>query len=188
VGLLERLRYVRRNDSGTTSRNFPVSCSLSDTECFETNKYKDLVPDDQKAGIAYLEQRSGAQYNITGPKQKVIEGRETIRLVCWLNYPKLGLSDCKEETRFVLAALNALVGRHDFTVDGVKGMINIIKGRVIANDFREIFGRYSYNDKQWAFFWPYAYFAIDLDCKVMISTDCLNDVTLGNAFDCVTTY
>lgn len=169
-------------------KTFPVSCYVSASDCFEGGKYYDLVPDGQYASVAYFEQRGGATLTTAGPNRREWAFEENLRFVCWLNYPKLGLSDCLGPERFAMAFLNAVMGTRTFTVDGISGRLAITRARLVDRDYRQVFGRYSYTDKQHVFFHPYDFFAVDLTARVAINGDCLTDVTLGDPVDCVVTY
>lgn len=169
-------------------KTFPVSCYLSAQDCFDGGKYFDLVPDDKYSSVAYFEQRGSSTLSTAGPNKREWAFQEELRFVCWLNYPKLGLSDCKGPERFALSFLSSIMGSRNFTVDGISGRLDINNARLLPRDFRQVFGRYSYSDKQHVFFSPYDFFAVDLTARVHINRDCLADVTLGDEITCVTTY
>lgn len=188
-GIVRPVNIRQEADEGVfVDRIFPVSCGVTGTDCFDGGKYLDLVPDDQYKSVAYFEQRGGASLEQSTVHRKMWSGVEQVRFVCWLNYPALGLDDCRGPERFALATLAQIVGTRDFTVDGISGRLDISRASIAERDPAQVFGRYSYADKQWAFFWPYDFFAIDFTAKVTILGGCLEDVTLGEAVECVTTY
>lgn len=169
-------------------RLFPVSCYLSAADCFETGKYNDLVPDDRYASVAYFEQRGGAGVTIDGPRRREWKFSEEMRFVCWLNYSRLGLDDCKGSERFALAALDTIFGVHDVNTDGLTGRLNVTRARIAPREYQRIFGQYSYGDKQWAFFFPYDFFAVDFTAELTIGGGCVDDVDLGTPVACTITY
>lgn len=175
-------------DGQYIGKTLPVSCYLSASDCFDTGKHLDLVPDDQYASVAYFEQRGTSALSTGGPKVREWVFEEALRFVCWLNYPKLGLNDCKGPERFAIQFLSAIMASRTFTVDGISGRLDINSARLLPRDHRQIFGRYSYADKQHVFFSPYDFFAVDLTCRVHLNRDCLTGVTLGDEITCVTTY
>ena len=187
-GIAKPVVIPMETENGTINRVFPVSCYLSAFDCFETGKYNDLVPDDQYASIAYFEQRGGATITVDGPKRNRWFFTEQLRFVCWLNYPKLGIGDCLGPERFALQFLSNILTVHEMSVDGLTGRVNITRASIVDRDHRKIFGQYSYSDKQWAFFHPYDYFAVDFTAQLEIPGGCVNDVTLGSEITCVTTY
>ena len=188
-GIVRPVTIRQEVDEGQyIAQTFPVSCGVTGTDCFDGGKYLDLVPDDQYRSVAYFEQRGGAALRESTTARKIWAGVENVRFVAWLNYPALGLDDCRGPERFALATLARIVGTRNFTVDGITGRLDVTEARILERDEREVFGRYSYAEKQWAFFWPYDFFAIDFTARVTIPGGCLEDVTLGAAVECVTTY
>jgi len=187
-GLAIPVNIRDEGESGIVSRIFPVSCYLSASDCFETGKYNDLVPDDRYASVAYFEQRGGSTVSTDGPKRREWLFTEEMRFVCWLNYARLGLDDCRGSERFAIAALSKFFGVNDVSVDGLEGRLNIRRARIVPKSHQEVFGRYSYGDKQWAFFFPYDFFAVDFTAELTIGGGCVQDVDLGTPVDCTVTY
>lgn len=169
-------------------RTFPVSCDLTETECFEQGKYKNLVPNDAYMSVAYLEQQGGATVQAEGPKFNELTATERVRFVCWLNMKRLGIDNCEGTTAFELAAIDALIGEHRAEVDGLNVAVLIRTVRVLPKSPAAVFGAYSYAGMRWAFFWPYDFFAVEFDAVTRVNRSCIADVTLGTPVNCVTTW
>lgn len=169
---------------------FPVSCDISATDCFETGKYSQLVPNDAYKSVCWFEQNGDAPTQLSGAKAKVATATQNMRFVCWLNLKKLGYDDCKGTTRFELAVIKALSGSRSFTVDGITGRIDVVSTSVIQQDRARVFGRYSFaearNDA--VFFWPYGFFAVDLVCKVSVPVGCVDDLVSETEIECITNW
>ncbi len=175
-------------DGQYAGKTFPVSCYLSASDCFDSGKFMDLVPDERYASVAYFEQLGGASLAASGPNRREWAFEEQLRFVCWLNYPALGLDDCLGPERFALAFLAAVDGTRNFTVDGISGRLDITRARLLPRDNMQVFGRYSYAGKQHVFFSPYDFFAVDLVAKATVNGACIQDVTLGIPVECTVTY
>lgn len=167
---------------------YPISRYVSASDCFDREKWKDLIPDDKYASVCYFEQRGSSKITMDGPKDTFWVFKETLRFVAWLNYPKLGLDFEQGPERFALNVANTVYGNHSISVDGIDGELQILSAQLMPRDFRQIFGRFSYADKQNAFFRPYDFFAVDFECKVRINAACLADVSLGSEVECVVTF
>lgn len=169
-------------------KSFPVSCDMSASECYEQGKYKNLVPNEMYKSVSYFEHFTSVNNSESKHGQGIWEANTSVRFVCWLNMRKLGIDDCKGTSLLELAVLNALVGVHDIDVDGVKGRLTIRTAKIIPHDYRQIFGKYSYSNKDAVFFHPYEFFAIDFDVKIEINRNCLVDVTFGAPIECLTNW
>lgn len=175
-------------DSGSVRKTLPVSMSLNDTACLETGRHSKLVPDSRYKSVAYLEEQGGATLTYTGAKANEITSIQRVRFVCWLNMQKLGYLDTKGTMRFAVEALNAIKGRRAFTVDTVQGELEVNRATIMEKDPQRIFSRYSYSDLSWAFFWPYDFFAVEFEARVMVSAACFEDSTAQSEIVCLTQW
>lgn len=169
-------------------RSYPISRHLSASECYEQGKYKNLVPNDQYKSVAYLEEVSNGAIGYTSNKGNFYEADYTVRLVCWLNFKKLGLEDDQGTTRFELAIMNAIKRQTKFTVNGIQGTVYVRSVKSIERDSRAIFGKWTYQKEDAFFFWPYGYFALDINCKLQINGGALPEITLGTEVTCLEEY
>lgn len=179
------------SDEGANRKTFPVSCSLSASECFEQDKYKNLVPNDAYKSVCYIEEVAINAFEFGGSKRKSWTTTARIRVVCWLNYNKLGLDDCKSTDRFALALIAAVMennGYYSFDIDSIKGAVHIQGAKIVEKNPNVVFGRYSYANMSHLFFWPFDFFAVDFSCGIHISGGCVPGLTLGSEVTCLTNW
>lgn len=179
------------SEEGPNRQTFPVSCNLSSIECFEQDKYKNLLPNQSYKSVCYIEELSQSNIDFDGPKSVYWNTILRFRVVCWLNFLKLGFDDCKGTDRFALALIKAVLNQgkqYAIDRDGIKGALKIISAKVVEKDHRNIFGRYSYNAMTHLFFWPYDYFAAEFQAAVTISGGCIDDLELGEEIECLTNW
>lgn len=179
------------SEEGANTKTFPVSCYLSNAECFEQGKYRNLVPNDAYKSVCYVEEGGYSNIEFSGPRRNSWNSVARIRVVCWLNYNKLGLDDCKSTDRFALAMMDAIMngnGFYSFNTDSIKGSIHIQTARIVEKNPQIVFGKYSYYNMPHLFFWPYDFFAIDLSMNMMISGGCVPSLTLGSEVECLTNW
>ena len=171
-------------------KTFPISCNVSATDCLETGKYTQLVPNDAYKSVCWFEETGDAPTEISGPKAKTATAVQNMRFVCWLNLKRLGYDDCQGTTRFELAVIKALSGARSFTVDGITGRIDVTRTSIIQQDRARIFGRYSFAESRndAVFFWPYGFFAVDLVCRVMVGVGCIDDLVSETEIECITNW
>lgn len=169
-------------------KSFPVSCQLTNEECWELEKYKNLVPDDSYKSVSYFEADNRTTTNASGTKLNEWTYTTTIRFVCWLNLPALGINDCKGTGRFEVQVSKAVMGHKEFSIDGVDGSLHIRNANLVEKSASRIFGRYSYGDKEKVYFFPYDFFAIDFDISMRINANCIPALTLSDPIDCITNW
>lgn len=187
-GVAIPVSITQQTKNGPVIKVLPVSCDVDDTDCLETGKHPKLVPNSTYKSVAYLEEQGSTTVNFAGAKAGEITATSRIRLVVWLNMQKLGYDDCKGTNRFELETLNAIKGFREFTVDGVTGTVNISRTSIVQKVSTNIFAKYSYSDHQWAFFWPYDYFAVDFDATVKVGAGCLTSSTEQTVIECITNW
>lgn len=170
------------------AKTFPISCDLNSKECFELGKYQNLLPNDKYKSVAYFEHNNNTKLVESNLIGNPWEASTTIRFVCWLNMRLLGLDDCFGTSRFEIVTAKDIIGVHRFTVDSIDGKLTVRTANIVQKDPRVIFGRYSYADKDHVFHHPFDFFAIDFDLKIEINPACLNDMTIPDPLDCLTTW
>lgn len=180
--------FAVTGENGAIRKTMPVSCNLNDTACLETGKYSKLVPDSLYKSVAYLEEQGPASIVYAGAKANEITSTQRVRFVAWLNMQRLGYDDCVGTMRFAAEALNAIKGRRSFTVDSVSGEMDINRASILEKDPQRVFSRYSYSELQWAFFWPYDFFAIEFEARVMVNAACFESSTAQTAIKCLTNW
>ena len=166
--------------TGTVTKKFPVSCDVSHRDCI-SNKQHHLVPDSKLKSLIYFED-NGASPN--GKTSRGLTFTGSIRLVCWLNNDKLGVTGCNSSS-YATAQLVTLL----LQVKNINGQtpLNLITVDDIAIPRKDssIFSRYSYNEltNQYLLY-PYDYFALDLTVTYEIPFACINDDWVTTQIEC----
>jgi hypothetical protein len=165
----------------------PVSSYLSSDQCFQQNKYKNLVPDDRYASMAYFD-ASGSQTSAieqsTRLKFNGVEITTTFKLVVWVNMPKLGLTNPEDISLIALQANNAIMKDFQGTFNGANVHMNITRTNILI-DRASCFGAYAYADKQHLFMWPYGFFGIQATARTLMPLNCFSEIQY-NPQSCIT--
>lgn len=167
----------------------PVSSHLSSDQCFNQNKYKNLVPDDRYASLAYFDAAGSTTNAIeqsTRLKSRGVEVTTTFKLVYWINLPKLGLNNPEDISLLALATNNAIMKDFEGTYSGANVHL-LISRSAILTDRGSVFGSYAYGDKQHLFMWPYGFFAIQATARILLPLSCFSEITF-NSQPCITQW
>jgi len=190
-GIVRPVSQVREGEEGRTFVDtFPVSRYVSVADCFDNGMQRDLIPDEAYKSVAYWEQRGSSTITPGGPKGLQWNISQTLRLVVWLNFAKIGLTDYDTTDELELYAIKQLHGLHGDinTALGYKFGFRVSGFETIQREPRTIFAPYSYSDKEWAFSWPYGFFAVDFNVNVELAAGCIVAPTLGDEITCITTW
>lgn len=175
-------------DNTLTTATFPVSTALSAEECFNRGKYVNLVPNDAYKSVCYFEGlNSAARVTPDGPQAKIADVQQTVRFVCWLNMKALGYTDFEDVGLMALAAVKTFSGLHAINIDGKIGRLLVSSLRVIL-DRQAVFGQYTYWDKQAFFMWPFAFFAVEMECRLQLPMGCIEAIGLPEPIECITQW
>ena len=178
-------------DGEQVSYIFPVSDDVSNLLCSETGRYEDLTPNDAYETVVYFE--SDGQLQDVSNMYERAELQGSVRVVCWMNYAKLGPSDQTPavlrnyKARLIRDFVRTLEGtgrRHTVTETGFDGAIVRILGQIsTTEDVYSIFSDYDLPQEVTLF--PYSAFAIDLDVELITTWDCITSVTDGADWTCI---
>ena len=166
-------------------KTFPVSSTTSGKECWEGGKYQALVPNSNYSSVVYFEQMNPlTSIEISGIKKGIQSLRARVRLVAWMNLPKLGFSDLRTD----LAAMQLITA-----VNGVyqpTGDLSNIRGKFEFLEMPErsaaIFSRYTYGDEvQNLLLYPYDYFALDFYLTILVNLNCNYTLTPSTPINCI---
>src|SRR5690554_4531939 len=131
---------VELRDREGNAEYYPVSCSVTAQDCFETGKYKALAPDDKYTSVLFWDQITPVSIAYKSPK--VYRATATVRLVGWFNLNRLGITSCDG---FDAVLIYSLITGKGLSVS------TPIKAGSIRLEFEEveikgpdIFSRYSY--------------------------------------------
>lgn len=147
----------------------PVSEDVSSVECFDTDHYKELIPEASKKGIVYIEEAgdvSMVRY------QNLHRFSQKLRLVAWVNLPKAGFPSTSFDPIYPIVRLIRL---KDLGVQGVKLLaienINILKRETTI---KNVFGKYNYQSDLFALCsWPYTVYAVEFTLVGSLNQSCL---------------
>lgn len=168
---------------------FPASCSVSEADCRNNQRYQDLMPDSTKASVVYFEQRTDLQdkgfISFGGVQSRTHKKFEVkLRLVCWLNLKKLGLVNCNAADSAVRSFYNILCQEIKPTdpVFPPESEIEVKAINVIKKD-KSIFQPYNYPVH--TFLYPYDYFAIDFTVSLVMCIGQDYTMPIGTPITCV---
>lgn len=179
------------NGNATTyTDTFPVSRYVSVSDCFDGGMYRSLIPDESYKSVVYWEQRGNANISQGGPKGLQWRVDQSMRLVCWLNFQKIGLTNYDDTDKLELYMLQQIHSQHGQikTTGGYKFRLGVSRFRPVERSERVVFGPYSYSGKEWAFSWPYGFFAIDFEFTAELAAGCITAPTLGSEITCIETW
>lgn len=182
-GLVRPMRVQMPSSGGTIEKTFPVSCSVSASNCFESGKYRDLVPDDRYKSVAYWEDLSGLSF-LPGRRAGTLRATATVRFVCWVNLKAVGIDSCDGLEALVMNAIGLTESKTNID-DPVRIASITMKPVGIESKDLRVFQSYSYDDLDKMFYFPYDFFAIRYEISFLISKDCLPTIEI-NPIECIT--
>jgi len=166
---------------------FPISCGVTAKECWEEGRYQDLIPNDEFSSVVYLEQTDGMRPDGI---ERISGGRvfykftERLRLVAWLNLPRLGIEDCNGADAVTMGLIKNLNNEWDKLDEPMK--IYNLKTTVVGIEpkHQNPFEKYSYNEVAEMWLYPYDYVSIIIQVDVMLAEACLEDFVPGDVVEC----
>lgn len=166
---------------------FPISASVEGRSCWETGKYSDLVPDSNRKSVFYFEQLRAL--SIGNMQDRSMIGLSTsVRLVGWLNLPKLGHTDnLFVASEISLHLINLLRGEHEGQA-GTSLENATIEMRFLGQPAKsaDLFRAYTYDNQLFGLLLhPYDYFALDFDVLVNIPRGCISEFVAASPVDCL---
>lgn len=175
-------RTIRDKNDRSIVETYPVSCKCDQSNCFDTGRYKDLVPDAKYASLAYWEQVG----NIRSEKYKkrIYKYETSLDLIVWLNLPKLGIDECHVNGLVLTDLQNVLSGK--FNSNDAIGSIDVsLAFQHSHNSVRLIFNKYAYGNVEHLFFYPYQALAFRYDISWLGMPDCLPGLECSEPIECV---
>ena len=194
------------------TKNYPIGRMVAGGICTEGEQSNIFEPNADFKSVSYLEQvETLASVRIAPYKYNVRENvwlfRERFRFVCWMNITQFskyivdpmsgepmvdGEGNAPVEpyistTRFELAALKAVVGKYEILAEENEGLLGKMKVEpygVVRHSPREVFGRYEYSEYEWAFVYPYDFFAVEFETEILIPSSCIGEMEAGIPIKC----
>lgn len=179
-------RMVQIADNVWARETFPVTCGVTAAQCWEDQKYLDLVPNDLYASIFYFEEITNTAFREAGGAKNALLTFETIiRLVGWLNLPKLGETACSVDWKMIPQIIKAMRGDYATISPVLNGRVGLEVHQLVRKS-PDIFSQYSYDNTVLGFLlYPFDYFAIDFRAVLQIPQGCFEDYTPGEVYDCL---
>lgn len=171
AGLVRPIRYKK----GEAEFVIPISIDVQDPLACTDEELNKLIPNGNYASLLYFEDGGWAPTRDPRTRRKSYVSR--LRLVCWLNTPKLGgnafAGDLAQQD-----VIGALEG-HVLVAGPYQGLMVRVAGSPVKNG--SIFAQYTYREAERQYLnYPYDYFAIDLECSFRIKPGCEDDLLKGD--------
>lgn len=172
AGIVKPVTISEDIDGQKRVKTFPVACNVTEADCV-SGQYTDLVPNSQKNSVIYFEDL-GVQF--IGNVKSEMRFRSQLRLVCWLNLKRMGITDCNWSSTATLhiikSILQADVPFNSTPFTGMKytGISQPVKSA-------SIFSKYSYSEQVNQYLlYPYDYFAVDFVVEYGVKAACIEDL------------
>lgn len=190
VNTASRLVQVGETDAGVPiydKEYFPVSCGVTETECWENGRYQDLIPNSDYKSIFYFEQIDGMRPD--GEERKgggkvFYRFSEKLRFVGWLNLPELGISDCNGSSTIVASLIKNLIQEWKGLTDPMRVYRLNTSFVGVEPKFQNPFEKYSYKEMSEMWLYPYDYMSILVQVDALISEACLGEYEAADPVVC----
>lgn len=179
LGWVERFGGVTRlltmgfgeNERGIMQyKTFPISCSVSDVDCVQNQRYQDLVPDSSKKSVLYWEVEQGLTDSGQLRERRNLRSlRGRAKLIGWLNTDLLGVNECNTAAKAARSILPILYKQITAGNAGAlfdKATVDFqFSGEAVKD--KAIFSHYNYGSDVDAYLLhPYDFFALTVDIQV----------------------
>lgn len=196
-GVVRPVAHRVETDEGVfVTKYYPIGNIKNGEFCGESGQTNIVEPNDQFKSVSYIEQVGGSTIQIDpalyNAKQKFWRFTERFRFVCWLRFSQFtsdaeGTTPYVSTTRFEAEVMNALTG--DYTIEaadneGISGEMSVSPIRVIESNPRDVFGKYDYQEKEWAFVHPYGFFAVEFETEIIVPSGCIAAMETGIPVNC----
>lgn len=182
TGLVRAVVISEETEAGKKRKSFPVACNVSAADCTNTSNLKELCPDDSKKSVMYFEENGGSQ--LIGFEKGNFKYRAQLRLVGWLNLPKLGVTSCSWSAAAVLNIINVMPLDY-FNITGKPYTRCKITGLNEVNKSAAIFSKYTYDEavNQYLIY-PLDYFALDITIEYVVPRNCIEALIPAEPINC----
>lgn len=162
-----------------SEKRFPIACNVEGLQCWNQGKYQELAPNQNYQSLMYFEQLGASSYIANHRDTKT---KTRLRLVCWFNLAKMGLTVCSTPESIIFELIEAV------TTTGATGTgVNYQTNAVLFQRSPDIFLKYSYDRYiiENMLLYPYDYFAIDIDVECTISKGCFSPFVPLTEITCI---
>lgn len=193
-GLTTTVNKVTESQNGLlVKKSFPVSASVSGVQCWENNRYLDLVPNSQFKSVIYYEQVRDTIVTemITGRRSKASVFDTELRLVCWINLAQLGITETSINYKLIPTIVKALLSPKNVPpgndLEDIVYGVEITKLIIESKEYtrNNIFGKYNYDTNDRIFFYPFDYFSLRFTLNWKSNINCEIDLGMDTPISCV---
>ena len=180
AGVVKVLSLMQKDQTGKmVKKMFPADCQTTLQQC-ESGRYKDLLPDSSKKSVLYLEEAGPAQ--VLRSEGGLNFWRANYNLVCWLNMPKLGFSDCSYSS----VAINGILSKIPVT-PFKKGIYQRVSIRVLAQrpKSENAFAKYAEESTLQYLMFPFDHFTLQVQVDFAVNKDCLTAMPINEPLNCL---
>ena len=150
-------------------QRFPIAANVNGAECWRSGTYKDLAPNTSLKSVMYFEQI--APETITPDSKGIISSSVKLRLVCWFNLKKLGVTgELPASVKYEL--ISQVQNKLTVAINSINSSVSFNATQVITDP--SVFSKYSYEKAiiENMLLYPYSYFAIDFTANWLIQPSC----------------
>lgn len=181
--------------NGKQTIRLPVTFGVDGQQCYESGKLFDLSPNDRYRSVMFFEDQTGTTVTREGKGYYSFAG--TLRLLAWLNLAKLGHQEGGYYSDLVSATvINTLLAgdrtipvtadpEETFPMEGAIVQVDTVR---ILRKERGLFSRYTAAEWQRAFVYPFDFFALDIDARLIVGRNCFTAADVGEEVTCITEY
>lgn len=167
AGMTQVARVSQQSGDTKVEKRYPISCAMTFDESCKKGCYDELAPNSEYRSLIYFEDGSFA---FTGKAGKKKYYQSTLRLVCWLNYKKLG-GGCGQTGNYIIDIIKSLPA-FPVQVDDILGLNIEVMSQVPRSN--AIFSQYTYNELQTQYLMlPYDYFALEIRTTFYVIPECV---------------
>lgn len=173
-------------------KSFPITESMIGARCFETGRYKDLLPDHAFESVIFWEEDGPAAFSkstFPASRRKLgggfIDMSQNMTLLVWLNLKALGKDEAFGSTGVQMALMRVI--NRTYKVLTVPFRIRRLSFEVTGRLTRDsnIWAKYTALDNaNTLFLYPYDHFALSVQVKATIPVACLPPYAPAAALEC----
>jgi hypothetical protein len=169
IDKLAGLTQVAKINQNGVEKRYPISCAMAfDDVCVE-GCYDELAPNSAYQSVVYFEDGG---FSFSKQERNRLYYESSLRLVAWLNYKKLG-GGCGSTGNYIIDIIRALPS-YPVNIDDLMGVNIQVNSQAIRGT--DIFGKYTFNEKQTQYFMlPYDAFALEIKTTFFLIPECVID-------------
>lgn len=184
-------KMVIDEETGSTQNLFyPISYYTNVSNCFDSSKERELVPDDSYMSTMYWEHMGNSNFSRHDKYKEFLRGQLRMRLVVWLNLPLMGFTDIEKTDSLEVYTASVLLDVHgtSYEVDGKKFQLLVNGVTPVVRNEMQVFGKYYYSTKPHVFTYPNGFFALDCNFGIVMNQNCISAPTLQSPIQCVNSW